>query len=93
MKKTMLLVVLLAGMMLVQGCGGNMVWTKDIFTQEEFRQDNATCKYEATKASYTPMGRFDSPIMAGIQSGMQYNKVYTGCMQAKGWKLVKKDRI
>ena len=91
MKKVLITICLLAGMVLVQGCGNNLVWTKDVFTQEEFTQDNATCKYEATKASYTPIGRFDCGIMSGIQSGMQYNRVYKLCMQAKGWKLVKKD--
>ena len=91
MKKLMLLAVVLTGMILVQGCGNNLVWTKDVFTQEEFNQDSATCKYESTKASYTPMDRFDSGIMAGIQEGLQYNKVFKSCMEAKGWRLIKKD--
>ena len=89
MKKLTLTICLLAGMVLVQGCGGNMVWTKNNFTQEEFQHDRAVCKYESAKAGYTPMGHFDSPIMAGIQSGLQQAKVFKLCMESKGWKLVK----
>ena len=83
MKKQMLLAVLLTGMILVQGCGG--YWINPNVTDEQARRDFAECGYEATKYSYTPMGRFDNPIVAGIQEGMQYNKIMTQCMKAKGY--------
>lgn len=69
------------------GCGSRFV--KYGTTAEQAAQDFAECKYEATKASYTPMSRFDSPIMAGMQEGMQFNSVMKLCMEAKGYHIKK----
>ncbi len=88
MKKLMLMVVA-TGMVLVQGCGQKM-FVKAGVSHEQAQLDLAQCKYEATRGSYTPMGRFDSPFMSGIQAGMQHNKLMMLCMQAKGYKLLDK---
>jgi len=72
--------------LLVGGCQKSC-WVKTYATQEDFNRDAAQCKYEAIKASYTPMGPFDSAISSGMQEGFQQSKVYNACMQSKGWRL------
>ncbi len=86
--KRLLIMLVLAGMLIgAGGCGGKFV--KYGVTAEQAARDFAECKYEAAKASYTPMGRFDSPFMAGIQEGMQFNRVMRLCMEAKGYHIEK----
>ena len=88
MRKQMAILLIVVGMLIgAGGCGGRFV--KFGVTAEQAAQDFAECQHEATKFSYTPMGRFDSPFMAGIQEGMQYNKIMKSCMEAKGYHIEK----
>ena len=80
--------IVLVGLFLLQGCNRGC-WDLQGKTQSEFQQDNLICDYEAKKASYTPMGTFDSPIGAGMQEGLQYNRIYEACMLSKGYRITK----
>ena len=84
MKLVIMTICLVA--LLVGGCQ-QTYWVKPNATQEDFNRDSAQCNYEATKASYTPMGPFDSGISSGMQEGFQKTKVYKACMRSKGYKL------
>jgi len=92
MKKVLLTICLIGMFVVVQGCSPNYYYNPNR-TQAEAEQDCAVCKYEAAKASYTPMGAFDSPFMSAMQEGTQHNRVYKLCMEAKGYKLITKSKL
>ena len=91
MKRSLLLLATTIVCLGMTGCGGKPVFYKPGATAADFEQAKMECEYEATKHSYTPMGRFDSPIMSGMQGGMQYNKLLFMCLQVKGWRPVQQD--
>ena len=82
---TRLLTVVLCALTLA-GCASEMVWTRQSFTQQEFRRDD----YECGRDSRTFGG--GSGVIGGImiiQAQRQADRMYRDCMLAKGWTLVK----
>jgi len=88
MKKLLLLAMALG--LLMSGCA-TMIWTKDNFSEEEFKRDNYLCVQESrTQWSGGGSGLIGLAMIAGSAASAQAQttKLYKMCMESKGWHLV-----
>ena len=89
MKKLLWLAMALG--LLVSGCATKMIWTKDNYSEEEFKRDNYQCVQESrTQWSGGGSGLIGLSIMATAQASAQTQakNLYKMCMESKGWNLM-----
>ena len=75
-------------LLFVNGCMPATYWYQEGKTMDETYKDFTQCAYEATQGSYTPYGWGLSPGSAGMQQGMQQNRLRFMCMYARGYKRI-----
>jgi hypothetical protein len=91
MKTRMRKAVMAIGMCaLLCGCATASVWDRsDPYTEAQFQQDWAQCRYEVelnmSPSSYRGTGE---AIGAGIVDGLREKELIHRCMEAKGWHMV-----
>jgi hypothetical protein len=89
--KNLILVLGICGMSFGLGCcATTSVWdSAGSYTEAQFQQDWAQCKYEVElnmhPSSYRNTGE---AIGAGIVDGLREKELVHRCMEAKGWHMV-----
>lgn len=75
--------LILISLIFVTGCAPRFTWNKTNGTYSEFAKDNASCTYEAKKATasyYTP-----NSLVDGFDMVMRQIEIHNLCLEGMGY--------